>query len=172
MFLVFRKANGKDFLIKLYFSAYTSNSHCMKEQNFKNHTRLVPSYHFILLAVVLAIDILAVIHLISALKNNGNLLEPVMFILIATALTVGSLLLRTFPLIAQDRTIRAEENLRHFILTGKRLNSDLTLSQIIALRFAPDDEFGDLAELTVRENLSNRAIKKAIKQWKADYHRV
>ena len=52
---------------------------------------------------------------------------------------------RTFPLKAQDRAIRAEENLRHFAMTGKLFDPRLTMNQIIALRFAPDKEFIDLA---------------------------
>jgi hypothetical protein len=144
----------------------------MQAQNFRNHTRLVPSYHFILWGIVLVIDILAIIDLIAAIKSERDLLEPLIFILIAIALSVGSILMRRFPLIAQDRTIRAEENLRHFALTGKLLDSRLSLPQIIALRFAQDDEFPDLAELAVAENLSSRDIKKAIRQWKADYYRV
>jgi len=79
---------------------------------------------------------------------------------------------RSFPLRAQDRAIRAEENLRHFVLTGKLLDSRLTIRQIIGLRFAPDDEFVALAKRAVDENLSEDDIKKAVKNWKGDYYRV
>ena len=79
---------------------------------------------------------------------------------------------RRFALVAQDRAIRAEENFRHFILTGKPFDSRLRMSQIIALRFAPDDEFPELAKKAVEEKLSSREIKAAIKKWKADHHRV
>ena len=48
---------------------------------------------------------------------------------------------RMFPLQAQDRAIRAEENLRHYVLAGKLLDSRLTIRQIIGLRFAIDEEF-------------------------------
>ncbi|HEY4155010.1 MAG TPA: DUF6526 family protein, partial [Puia sp.] len=61
---------------------------------------------------------------------------------------------------------------RYFSLTGKLLDSRLTLSQIIALRFAPDNEFVELADRALKENLNNSSIKKAIRQWKADHHRV
>jgi len=79
---------------------------------------------------------------------------------------------RSFSLKAQDRAIRAEENLRHFVLTGKVLDKSLTIRQIIALRFAPDEEFIALAERAVKENLSNDDIKKAVKNWKEDNHRA
>lgn len=144
----------------------------MQAQNFKNHTRLIPSYHFILWSVVLALDILAILQLITALKRNQGILPSVMFILIAIALSISAIQIRRFPLIAQDRAIRAEENLRYFVLTGKLPDSRLTLAQIIALRFAPDEELVGLTERAAMENLSSSDIKKAIQQWKADYYRV
>ena len=79
---------------------------------------------------------------------------------------------RSFALRAQDRAIRAEENMRHFIATGKLLDSRLRMSQIIGLRFAGDDEFLDLAKKAIDENLSQKQIKMAVKNWKADNNRV
>jgi hypothetical protein len=79
---------------------------------------------------------------------------------------------RAFALRAQDRAIRAEENFRHFILTGKPFDNRLRLSQIIALRFAPDDEFPSLAKKAVEEKLRSKEIKVAIQKWKADHNRV
>jgi len=85
---------------------------------------------------------------------------------------VAYFLFRSFALKAQDRAIRAEENLRHFVLTGKMLDKNLTILQIIALRFAPEEEFATLTERAVKENLTNDQIKQAIKNWKADNHRA
>jgi hypothetical protein len=79
---------------------------------------------------------------------------------------------RVFALKAQDRAIRAEENFRHFILTGKPLDNRLRMSQIVALRFASDEEFSLLAKKAIDENLSSREIKKSIKNWRADHNRV
>ena len=81
-------------------------------------------------------------------------------------------LFRSFSLKAQDRAIRAEENLRHFVLTGKLLDKSLSISQIIALRFAPDEELIALTERAVKGNLSSTDIKKAIKNWKEDNYRA
>jgi len=72
----------------------------------------------------------------------------------------------------QDRAIRAEENFRHFILTGKPLPAALTLRQIISLRFASDAELPGLAERAVAEKLRGEAIKKSIKDWRPDNHRA
>jgi len=79
---------------------------------------------------------------------------------------------RTFPLKAQDRAIRAEENLRHFVLTGKLLDGRLVMRQIIALRFAPDNEFIDLARIAAESNMPAADIKRTIKNWKADDNRA
>ena len=79
---------------------------------------------------------------------------------------------REFAIKAQDRAIRAEENLRYFALTGNLLDPRLTMPQIIALRFAPDLEFIGLVNRAIAENMSNDTIKKAIKDWRPDYHRA
>ena len=79
---------------------------------------------------------------------------------------------RGFALKAQDRAIRAEENFRHFILTGKPLDNRLRMGQIIALRFAGDAEFPSLAQKAAAENIKGDDIKKAIQTWRADNHRV
>ena len=68
------------------------------------------------------------------------------------------LFVRMFALKAQDRAIRAEENLRHFALTGKLLPASLRIGQIIALRFAADEEFVGLAVKAASENLSSKEI--------------
>ncbi|MFM2015048.1 MAG: hypothetical protein RIQ51_538 [Bacteroidota bacterium] len=83
------------------------------------------------------------------------------------ALLGGSITLK-----AQDRAIRAEENLRHYVLTGKLLPASLTVGQIVALRFAPDAEFPALAEKAASNNLSGKEIKQSIQNWKADFYRV
>jgi hypothetical protein len=80
--------------------------------------------------------------------------------------------MRQFALKAQDRAIRAEENLRHFVMTGKLLDPRLTIRQIIGLRFASDEEFLELEKRAVEETLSEDDIKKAVKNWRADYYRA
>ena len=80
--------------------------------------------------------------------------------------------MRIFALRAQDRAIRAEENLRHFALTGKLLDSRLNMAQVIALRFADNEEFIELAKKAADNNMSSDDIKKTIQKWKADHHRA
>jgi hypothetical protein len=81
-------------------------------------------------------------------------------------------LARVFALKAQDRAIRAEENLRHFVLTGRLLDSRLAVQQIIGLRFASDAEFPALAERAAAEGMAQKDIKAAVKTWRADFYRV
>lgn len=94
-------------------------------------------------------------------------------------MAIGSLILvfttfyaRVFALRAQDRAIRVEENLRHYLLTGQQLPEELKIRQIIGLRFASDEEFPELVKKAVSESLSEKEIKKSIENWKGDYYRV
>ena len=93
------------------------------------------------------------------------------FVLTVSTLIVG-FFARTFALKAQDRAIRAEENLRHFAAAGRLLDPKLSMKQIIALRFASDGEFVELAKKAANTSMAPDAIKQAIKNWRADWHRV
>jgi Family of unknown function (DUF6526) len=91
---------------------------------------------------------------------------------LSLCLMVATFLARIFALKAQDRAIRAEESLRHYVLTGKLLDPRLTVRQVVALRFASDGEFVDLAARAVEKSLPPKEIKRAIKSWRADEYRV
>ena len=144
----------------------------MKQQNYSNHSRFVIGYHIVIAILVVFLFSSSVIHLIKVLNQPGWLYTGLVPVL--TMLTIGLIAFytRVFPLKAQDRVIRAEENFRYYVLTGKNLDSKLTMSQIIALRFAPDDEIEPLAKRAVNESLSSKDIKKAIINWRADEHRM
>lgn len=144
----------------------------MAIQNKSNHRRLSPMYHGVLLLMVLSAIVISVYFLIQAISNSEKLILPVLLVLYSFAFLVLMTLSRVFALKAQDRAIRAEESLRHFILTGKPIDPKLRLGQIIALRFASDEELILLVEKTVEENLSQNQIKELIKNWKPDNHRV
>lgn len=142
----------------------------MKDQNFKNHTKLVTGFHGVLFVALVALLAGSVYHLFRTTSENLYLAS--LMVLIAIILILMAWYVRTFPLKAQDRAIRAEENMRHYVMTGKLLPSDLRMSQIIALRFASDDEFLSLMEKALKEKLSAKEIKSSIKSWKGDYYRV
>lgn len=143
----------------------------MKAQSYSNHKMFRPMFHFFLFAVVLATLIGSIINLIKSIGTD-NVYSASLIMAIAIALIFMFFFMRIFALRAQDRAIRAEESLRHFSLTGKLLDPRLRMSQIIALRFAPDEELVILAERAVSENLSNDEIKRAVKNWRPDHHRA
>lgn len=142
----------------------------MQDQNFKNHAKMVPGFHYIGLVSILALLGGAINYLIRATPENKYLAS--LLTLVAFILALLWIYIRTFPLKAQDRAIRAEENLRHYVLTGKLFPAELKMQQIIALRFAPDSEYLALLDRAIKENLSNKQIKMAIQNWKADHHRL
>ncbi len=144
----------------------------MQEQNYSNHSRLVKGFHGLTAAAITAFIIGSFVNLYHSFQQKDNLYSASLICLAGLIMVLLFWYTRSFPLKAQDRAIRAEESLRYFILTGKRLDNRLRLSQIIALRFASDKEFPALAEQAISENLSSADIKKAIQHWRADHHRV
>jgi hypothetical protein len=140
----------------------------MNEQNYKNHSQIVYRYYLFTGVPILILIALSIIKWIGGTEINSNLL----FLLIGYILLTMLFRSRSFALRAQDRAIRAEEGLRHFILTGKRMDPRLSVGQVIALRFASDEELPGLAQRAYAENLSNDAIKREIKNWRSDFHRV
>lgn len=142
----------------------------MKTQNYANHARMVPLYHYFTLLGALALLIGAIVNLVKS--SESNLYDASLLALGALLLLLTALFARTFALKAQDRAIRAEENFRHYLLTGKALDKKLTMRQIIGLRFASDEEYLDLAKKAISENLSEKEIKKAIKNWRPDNERA
>lgn len=142
----------------------------MIEQNFKNHAKMVPGFHYVGLLSILALLIGSFINLCHSAPEN--LYSASLICLIAFIAAILWAYTRLFSLKAQDRAIRAEENLRYYVMTGKLFPQELAVQQIIALRFASDAEFIALVDKAVKEGLTNKEIKLAIQNWKADYYRV
>jgi hypothetical protein len=142
----------------------------MQKQNLKNHSQIVWSYYLYTGVPILILIVLAIIYFI---REGFSFHYPSMMFLLTGWIFLTMLFrARGFALKAQDRAIRAEEGLRYFILTGKRLNPSLSIKQIVALRFASDQELQALVEKTIGENLGNKEIKQQIKNWRADEYRV
>ena len=142
----------------------------MKEQNFKNHGRYIFEWHIVTGLLVIALLIGTIINLFNSDKEE--LYAAFLFFVISIILASIFWYSRVFALRAQDRAIRAEENFRHFILTGEPFDSSIRMGQIIALRFASDEELPALAKRAMDEKLTQRQIKEAIKNWRADYNRA
>lgn len=144
----------------------------MPTQDHSNHARVFVPYHVVLTVILLAGIIGACVNLYQSLGDHARLYNASLVLLLMLALTMTAFFARFFALRAQDRVIRAEENLRHFVMTGKLLDSRITMQQVIGLRFASDAEFLALAKRAADEGLSRDDIKKAIKNWRADEHRM
>lgn len=144
----------------------------MEEQSFKNHAKLVAPYHFVLFGIIVLTFLGSLVNLYLSIGDHSRLYNAALIVAISIALMFFFIFARVFPLKAQDRAIRAEESLRYFILTGKRIDPRLTMPQFIGLRFASDEEFPALAQKAAAENLSMQAIKQSIKNWRADHDRL
>ena len=141
------------------------------DQNYANHTKWVPLYHFIGTPLAIVVIVSNAIQVIKG-PNATNVLG------LLTALLVGILyaLVRLFPIKVQDRLIRLEEQLRLMRVLPADLQSrigEFSVHQLVALRFASDAELPELARRVLNEKLTTRkAVKTAIKQWRPDTFRV
>jgi hypothetical protein len=142
-----------------------------KEQNLKNHAKLVPIYHMFVLPVFLVNIIWSLVRL-----RYGLTFGAILSVLMAVALMVLALCARTFALKVQDRVIRLEMELRLARVLPAELHpriGEFTPAQLIALRFASDAELAALAQQVLQENLTDRQeIKRRVKNWRADYLRA
>jgi hypothetical protein len=140
-------------------------------QNFKNHRRFVPPFHFVLMPILLVNFLFMAYHV---WQNPGR--STAWSALMAFALIMIALFGRIFAMTAQDRVIRLEEHLRMRELLPAELKTripEFTKDQLIGLRFASDAELPELAATVLRDNIKSReTIKKMVKHWRADDLRV
>ena len=139
-------------------------------QSFANHTRFDPPFHFFLLPLGLVAIILSVIRII-----HRPTLASTLLLILAIGFVMIAFKARGYSLRVQDRVIRLEERLRLAMLmpeAGRARIGELTESQLIALRFASDDELPGLAMRALNEGLTSKQIKKSIESWRGDYFRV
>ena len=144
----------------------------METQNYANHRRFVPMYHVVLFLMLVLTLIGAGVNLYESWGDHQRLYSASLIVVLTVAMLILFFLCRIFALKAQDRAIRAEENLRNFAMTGRLLDARLTTRQVVGLRFASDGEFVALAQRAAAENLTEDAIKRAIKTWRPDTYRV
>ncbi|MEY4637446.1 MAG: hypothetical protein RJA55_3244 [Acidobacteriota bacterium] len=142
----------------------------MAEQSYQNHTRWLPAFHFFAVPVLLANTLNEGRHLFA----NPTPGTAFAFVVAAAILTVA-FLARTQALQAQNRLIRLEMRLRLQPLLPADLYArfnDLTVPQLVALRFASDSEMTELVRTVLQDGTKQAEIKKMIKDWQADYVRV
>ena len=142
-------------------------------QNFKNHTRYEPMFHFFVAPVLLINLIVAIVILIRRWPHHPWMHVWLLVMAIALFLLAG--IARSNALRVQDRLIRFEESFRYQRLLPPDLlaaTQSLRVPQIVALRFASDAELPALIQRTLSEKLTSKAIKQSITNWRADNLRV
>jgi hypothetical protein len=142
-------------------------------QNLKNHARFHPPFHFFVLPMLLINFIFSIYATIHHWPEHRILF--LWWILMSAVLFVMAGVGRGAALTAQDRIIRLEERLRMQALLpaeDRAHINELSEKQLIALRFASDDELPALVRKTLTQNLEPKAIKASIVNWRGDYYRV
>ena len=144
----------------------------MAEQNFENHGKFVPVFHFFAVPVFVANFIWSLFRL----RQLELTFAGIFGVILAAALLVLVFEARLFALAVQDRVIRLEERLRYAQVLPADLQGrtrELTINQIVSLRFASDSELSALIPKVLDEKLVQRkAIKQLIKKWRPDYQRA
>ena len=144
----------------------------MTEQNFSNHVKYVPAFHFFA-APALLVNFGWSIH---RLIVSGYSLDGFIAVLTAAALVVSLFLARIFALKVQDRVIRLEERLRMEHLFPEDLRPriyEFTPGQCVALRFASDAELPILARKVLTDKITTpKTIKQMIQTWRPDHLRA
>jgi Family of unknown function (DUF6526) len=141
-------------------------------QNLQNHKRLDPPYHFFILPM-LVLNIISIYITIHHWPEHRFIF--MWSIVMSLVFMMMALRLRDRALVVQNRVIRVEERLRlHAILPPEERShiDELSIGQLIALRFASDAELTALVRKTLTQNLEPKAIKESIVNWRGDYHRV
>lgn len=144
----------------------------MREQNIENHVRWVPAFHFFVVPVLILNFVQSIFRLIHTWFNWNALVAA----LTALALVFLMFQARVFALRVQDRVIRLEERRRMSRLFPEELQArinEFTSAQLVALRFASDEELPTLARQVLNDKTTDqKMIKKSIKHWRADYLRA
>lgn len=141
----------------------------MADQSYHNHTRWLPAFHFFATPVLL-VNVINELHHLSMAPSRSTAFAAV----VAAAILTVAFLARTQALAVQDRLIRLEMRLRLQALTPDfmaRFN-ELTVPQLVALRFASDGELPDLVRTALKDGTKPAEIKKMVKQWVPDLVRV
>ncbi|HIF24145.1 MAG TPA: hypothetical protein EYQ27_20115 [Gemmatimonadetes bacterium] len=141
------------------------------DQSFDNHAKLVPVFHGTLAFMIMV----PMLYFVYLAVTDFSVERLVFALFMVGALSMGWHA-RLFPLRVQDRLIRLEEQLRlHRILPGDQQGriGDINTDLLIGLRFAPDDEVADLVRRILEGEIADRkAVKQAVKNWRADNQRI
>lgn len=145
----------------------------MSQQSYKNHVRFYTPHHFVFYPVLLVL-LFSTIYMAASDENLRSVWIVISLIIVFVG-WLSFMLRQHYALTLQDRIVRLELRYRYFSLTGKRLEllePQLTMGQLFALRFAPDEELEALTNRAITNNMSADEIKKSIVNWLPDYMRV
>lgn len=145
----------------------------MKAQNYENHVRYYPPHHFVFYPVSLILLGISIYYTIKS--EEQSLLWLFISFVIFLIIWVSFMLRQHYALNNQNRIVRLEMRFRYYVLTNRRLETienQLSFGQLLALRFASDEELPGLTHRALTENLSPKEIKKSIVNWQPDYMRV
>lgn len=146
----------------------------MADQSYQNHRQFVPAFHFLMFGIL----VVNLLWTVWRLFQGAGLPLPdrIWAVVMAVAFLLLAWYTRTFPLKVQDRVIRLEERLRLARILPPDLASripELRTGQLLALRFASDEEIPELTRTVLDEKIRGREeIKKRIRQWRADHLRA
>jgi hypothetical protein len=142
-----------------------------KPQSFAHHGRIFAPFHMFVLPVLMINIVYSLVRL-----KNGITFDSVWMVVMALGFFVMAGSLRVMSLSVQDRVIRTEMQLRMERMLPADLRpriGEFNVEQLVALRFAGDDELPALARQVLEEKLTNRkAIKQRVKNWRPDYQRA
>jgi hypothetical protein len=144
-------------------------------QTFKNHAKFDPPFHFFVIPLLLANLVYSIVATTRWWSIVGERHHHIWWIVMSVALLALAGVARMSALRAQDRVIRLEEHLRYHRLLPDQAHeryAALSLRQIIALRFASNEELPALSARAVAENLTPKQIKQSITTWRPDTYRV
>lgn len=142
----------------------------MSAQNFSNHVRVHPLYHYFAVPVSLLVAVAALADVVIAFSVSKAIVA-----VIAVLVHLALFLSRDYAKKNQDRIIRVELRLRYFQLTRERLEEleeKYSAGQLAALRFASDEEFLHLLRNPGTIDKNPTEIKREIALWQADWMRV
>jgi hypothetical protein len=140
----------------------------MAEQSFKRH-----AHNPVHTGVLWLMTTIALVLMIMQFRGS-NTRDWAILMLIFAMFLVGWIS-RLYIVRLQDRIILLEMKVRaaELLPAGQDAQlAKLTKQQIVALRFASDEELGALLDRAVRENLAPKDIKAAIKTWRPDHYRT
>ncbi len=140
-------------------------------QSYKNHSKFVPAYHFVAFPLIV-INMVWAMYRMFSLRTGDSIVNA----LTSIALVIVFFMARIFALRVQDRVIRLEMRLRLREVLPLGLHPrivDFTPDQLVAMRFASDEELPELATVVLRDHIHDKkVIKQMIREWQADHLRA